>query len=270
MNEINNSDSEKYAILTTTDSFYRYKESVKELISQILNDSDRQKSALEIKLSQCEADSAAYIRAQRAAQYNEEAEELVYRIEREFDLIERKYNKLVEQKAVFAKRALARIQYIFQEGASGEDSVIHLIHMIDRSSDPDAILDEVRGRICLTAPFKMFDDDSMYRRRDISDQRFEPVAVGEQRETDRELITDFVPKPLYTKRQLRAFRDRNVRDGVFRTTKDTVQSVEDLEKMMFLWQESVGEQQGTIALGGELQSEAGFTFSDLRIDIEQA
>ena len=96
------------------------------------------------------------------------------------------------------------------------------------------------------------------------------MAVGEQRETDRELITDFVPKPLYTKRQLRAFRDRNVRDGVFRTTKDTVQSVEDLEKMMFLWQESVGGQQGAIALGGELQSEAGFTFSDLRIDIEQA
>ena len=31
--EINNSDSKKYAILTTTDSFYRYKEAVKELIS---------------------------------------------------------------------------------------------------------------------------------------------------------------------------------------------------------------------------------------------
>ena len=32
--EINNSDSKKYAILTTTDSFYRYKEAVKELISR--------------------------------------------------------------------------------------------------------------------------------------------------------------------------------------------------------------------------------------------
>ena len=30
--EINNSDSKKYAILTTTDSFYRYKEAVKELL----------------------------------------------------------------------------------------------------------------------------------------------------------------------------------------------------------------------------------------------
>ena len=36
VDEINNSDNQKYAILTTTDSFYRYKESVKELISQIL------------------------------------------------------------------------------------------------------------------------------------------------------------------------------------------------------------------------------------------
>ena len=34
--EINNSDSRCYAILTTTDSFYRYKEAVKELISKIL------------------------------------------------------------------------------------------------------------------------------------------------------------------------------------------------------------------------------------------
>lgn len=41
--EINNSDSRKYAILTTTDSFYRYKEAVKELISQILNVNDRKK-----------------------------------------------------------------------------------------------------------------------------------------------------------------------------------------------------------------------------------
>lgn len=41
VDEINNSDSEKYAILTTTDSFYRYKESVKELITQILSQHDQ-------------------------------------------------------------------------------------------------------------------------------------------------------------------------------------------------------------------------------------
>lgn len=44
--EINNSDSKKYAILTTTDSFYRYKEAVKELVSQILRENDQKGNSL--------------------------------------------------------------------------------------------------------------------------------------------------------------------------------------------------------------------------------
>ena len=44
--EINNSDSKKYAILTTTDSFYRYKEAVKELVSQILRENDQKRNSL--------------------------------------------------------------------------------------------------------------------------------------------------------------------------------------------------------------------------------
>ncbi|MDE6620290.1 MAG: hypothetical protein K2K74_07355 [Lachnospiraceae bacterium] len=270
VNEINNSDSEKYAILTTTDSFYRYKESVKELISQILNENDRQKTELRNAMNQCEKNTAAYLRAQKAVTYNEEADELVYKIEREFDLIERKYNKLVEQKAIFAKRALARIQYIFQEGSAKEDSVLRLIQMIDRSSDPDAILDGVRAKIGLTAPFKMFDDNSMYRRRDSSENRFEPLAIEREEETDNTAITDFVPKPLYTKKQLKAFCDKNVRDGVFQTTDDTVQSVADLEKMIFLWQDIVGKQDGQdyVKLGEELHSENGFAFTELSIDLK--
>ena len=50
-------------------------------------------------------------------EYCDKASELVYKVEHEFDLIERKYNKLIEQKTIFAKRALARIHYILQEGA---------------------------------------------------------------------------------------------------------------------------------------------------------
>ena len=49
--EINNSDSHKYAILTTTDSFYRYKEAVKELTSRILNENEKKKDEIEKKRS---------------------------------------------------------------------------------------------------------------------------------------------------------------------------------------------------------------------------
>lgn len=267
VDEINNSDSEKYAILTTSDSFYRYKESVKELISQILHQNDQQRPSLMKALHQSEKNMPEYLRAKKALQYSDEAVDLVYRIERQFDLIERKYNKLVEQKAVFAKRALARIQYIFQEGSAKEDGIVRLIRLIDKSGQPEDILDKMCQRIQLTAPFKMFDDNSIYKRRESSESAFEPLAVSQGEENDRTEITDFVPKPLYTKKQLQAFRDKNVKNGIFRTTKDTVHSVEDLEKMLFLWQEATGKQseQDLVELGGEIQNEEGFTFSELRI-----
>lgn len=38
----------------------------------------------------------------------EEATDMLYKISREFDAIERRYNKLIEQKTVFASRAAAR------------------------------------------------------------------------------------------------------------------------------------------------------------------
>lgn len=69
----------------------------------------------------------AKFRLEQSLNYYEEATVMVYRIEREFDMIERKYNRLIEQKAVFARRALARIRFIFQEGAHDEDNIPKLL-----------------------------------------------------------------------------------------------------------------------------------------------
>lgn len=271
VDEINNSDSEKYAILTTSDSFYRYKESVKELISQILRQHDQKKSALLKKLYLCKKETPEYTRIEKALQYSDEAVALVYKIERQFDLIERKYNKLVEQKAVFAKRALARIHYIFQEGAVEEDSVIRLVRLIEKSGNSEELLSDLREKIQLTAPFKMFDDNSIYKRHNINERLFQPLAVEQSDEKENTNITDFVPKPRYTKKELQAFCARNMKDGAFQATAETVQSVEDLEKLLFLWQEVTGKQpkQDSVQLGGELESKDGFTFSELRITIEE-
>ena len=47
--EINNTDSKKYAILTTTDSFYRYKEEVKELLDANLTETQERQQMYEAK-----------------------------------------------------------------------------------------------------------------------------------------------------------------------------------------------------------------------------
>ena len=245
--EINNSDSKKYAILTTTDSFYRYKEAVKELISEILNENDEKKAVLLKEKNSLEAGTLLQKRN------------------------ERKYNKLIEQKTVFAKRALARIHYILQEGVSEEDNIIKLINLLDRSGKKDEILVEMRDRIRFSSQFKNITDNSFAGRRDRGDGAFTPVMLDEEIDAKEQHMTDFVPKPLYTRNELQSFRRKNTVDGIFVATEETVQSVEDLEKLLFLWQEETEERltEDTVSVDGEIRSEDGLTYSRLVIGQNQ-
>ena len=80
-------------------------------------------------------------------------------------------------------------------------------------------------------------------------------------------MDSFVLKPLYTHREIERFRKKNEKDGVFQVTKDTVRSVEDLEKLFFVWQEATESAQSgeEIELGDEQESSSGFRYSALRI-----
>ena len=264
--ELNNSDSKKYAILTTTDSFYRYKEAVKELVSQILQENELKKDEIIDHLEQLTAGSPEERRARRSLEKYEEASQLVYKVEREFDQIERKYNILIEQKTVFAKRALARIHYILQEGTGEADGLITLINLIDRSEKGEAILSNMTQRIHMSTSYRNLTDASLSSRRDRGETEYVPLTVEEKTDVQMDM-TDYVPQPLYTKKELRQFREKHTVNGTFVTTEDTVQTMEDLEKLMFLWQEETGEhsEENTVSLGEEITDDAGFTYSRLAI-----
>lgn len=265
--EINNSDSKKYAILTTTDSFYRYKEAVKELISQILNENDEKKEALLREKRTLEAGTLLQRRNEYRLEYCEDASRIVSQLEREFDVIERKYNKLIEQKTIFAKRALARIHYILQEGVSEEDNIIKLINLLDRSAKKEEILAKMRDRMCFSSQFKNISDSSFSGRRDRGDGAFAPETLKSAEREKEQHMSDFVPKPLYTRKELQSFRSKNTVNGNFVTTEQTVQSVEDLEKLLFLWQEETEERlaEDNIQVDGEIRSKEGLTYSKLVI-----
>lgn len=264
--EINNSDSKRYAILTTTDSFYRYKEEIKELISQILMENDLQRMELEKKREESAADSGN-ARNERAMEQCIDAARIVSQVDREFDLIEKKYNHLIEQKTVFAKRALARIHYIIQGNNLDADNIDKLITILGRSKKSEEICAALQEKIKFSAPFKNISDNSIYIKRGKTESVFAPIAKQEVAVIEE--MTDFVPKPLYTHRQLQDFKTKNMHKGVFRTTEQTVQSVEDLEKLLFLWQEetNVWKEEDTVSVHEELHSENGMTFSRLVIEL---
>lgn len=264
--EINNSDSRKYAILTTTDSFYRYKEAVKELIDKNLGETEKRRIDLEKKLLLQEQGSPRYVRTLRAVRLTEEASDTLIRIERQFDTIEKRYNKLIEQKTVFAGRAAARIRYILQEGALEEDRTVTLVNLIGKSRNREEILDRLASCTRMSDLFRVIAPGSIARRADRKREEFCPEAVSDA-QVENGQMDSYVLKPLYTQKELLAFRRKNEKDGIFRVTGDTVRSTEDLEKLFFIWQEATESAQSTdeIILGEEMENEKGFRYSGLEI-----
>ena len=288
--EINNSDSQKYAILTTTDSFYRYKEAVKELIEKNLGENETRREGfveklrdIQVQLAREEQEkseernvqnklSIQRYRLERAVKLCDEANEMLYRISREFDAIERRYNMLIEQKTVFASRAAARIRYILMEGAVEEDQTIAFVNLLTQSEKRDEILDKLSQKMKLTEPYRVMNEKSLYQRRDRKKEAFVPQAVAEVTEqADSEEMNEYVLKPLYTQKEIREFRKQNEQEGNFIVTKDTVKSMEDLEKLFLVWQDATEVAEGTeeIEVGEELENENGLRFSKLVIKKSQ-
>lgn len=274
--EINNSDSKKYAILTTTDSFYRYKEAVKEMIDKNLQENDTRRRKFSKDLEHLlmideneKKEQSQYkikeMRLRRALELCEEAADTLDRIERQFDAIELRYNMLIEQKTTFANRAAARIRYMLQEGAE-EDRTIAFVDLLGRSKDKEEILSKLKDRMQLSRQYRVITSESLYQKKGKEKEAFCPEVVLQEQREEKELES-FVLRPLYTQKELEEFKRKNQVDGVFKTTRETVQSIEDLEKLFFIWQEATehANSGGDITVGEEEVIISGMRFSTLEI-----
>lgn len=256
LQEISNSDSKKYAMLTTTDSFYRYKEQVKELISQIIRENQEESFQLRQQWMQFTPETKEALRVERQMKRNEETNEYMIRIEREFDRIEEKYNGLIEKKTEFAKRALARVQFLLQEGMEQSENTATLIKMIGERPDGEEILSTFQKAVRFSTSFTLFTEKSLYQKRGATEKQFTPKAVEMQLE-EKENLTEFVPKPLYSVKELQEFREKNTSNGRFAVDETTVEKIEDLEKLMLLWQQFTADteqdSEEKVTLGGNLK-----------------
>ncbi len=264
--EINNTDSKKYAILTTTDSFYRYKEEIKELIHKNLEEVEERKESLQRKGCDLEKESIAWHRNQRGIQSCEEATDLLLLVNREFDAIERRYNRLIDQKRTFAKRAAARIRYILVEGNVEEDRTKALVKLLNTSEKKEEILQKLGEGYGLSQKIALVKEKSFARPKDGWKKEFRPQKM-ETSVPVPESMDQFVVKPLYTKAELQEFWRKNVVDGVFHATEHTVNNMEDLEKLLFIWQEAteVAKSDVEIQIGKEITNEKGLTYSTFTI-----
>ena len=233
----------------------------------MLRENELRRQELEQRRGEEPEGTPAAARAERAVELCTEAMDLLYQIEREFDVLERRYNQLIEQKTVFAGRAAARIRYLLQEGAQEEDQTVLLVNLLDHGKRKEELLEELAARMKVTSSYRVITEKSFYSRRDKEKEAFLPGAVAEAPQAEKEELGEFVLRPLYTGKELRDFWNRSQKDGVFRAGKDTVRSMEDLEKLFFIWQEMTEQSEGRqeIEIGEEVETEEGFRFSSLTV-----
>ena len=267
VNEINNTDSKKYAILTTQDSFYRYKEEVKELIDKIIAENEVRKLAYIEEGVSLEEKSMARFRNERRIASCEEAMEILLQLNREFDRIEKRYNMLIDQKRIFAKRAAARIRYVLVEGGIEEDRTKVLVKLLNNSKKKDEIIDALADKLGLTDRYEVVKENSFARPRESKKRDFAPQMIAKQTEHTSTDLNDFVVKPLYSKKELKDFREKNEVDGIFKVTQETVSSIEELEKLLFVWQEAteVSGKAVDIEIGEEFTTQEGLKYSGFSI-----
>ena len=116
----------------------------------------------------------------------------------------------------------------------------------------------------LTMQYENITEDSLFRRKDREKEEFVPVKAVQQESAE---LLDYVPKPLYTKSELDEFRRKNTREGRFVADASTVHSVEDLEKLMFIWNETVNDEEDRkIIIEDDINGEGGFRFSKIVIE----
>ena len=139
--------------------------------------------------------------------------------------------------------------------------------MLDDNSRHDRILEDLRSRMKFTSQFKNVTDDSFSARRDREINEFMPEHLENDDVKTEHDMAEFVPKPLYTKKELDSFKKANMSDGKFIADNTTVRSVEDLEKLMFVWQEETEkyDPKTEIAIDEEFTTEEGFRYSGFTI-----
>ena len=152
------------------------------------------------------------------------------------------------------------------------------MNLLSRSDKKEEIIQDLAEKIQVTSPFRVITEKSLYTRRDSDKEAFAPAAVQKPVEEPENGLEEFVLKPLYTHREIDRFRRQHMKHGVFEAdskdiqsvTKDVIHSVEDLEKLFFVWQEAteLAEGKQKIEVGEELvsQGETGFKFSRLTIE----
>ena len=152
------------------------------------------------------------------------------------------------------------------EGDSKEDQTKLLIQLLNQSKKEEEILQKLGEKMGLTQKPQMLKETSLLKPKEGRKKEFFPKGVEVGQDTSPNL-QDFVVKPLYSQAEIQSFKKKNEKNGIFLVTKNTVQDVFDLEKLLFVWQDAteILDDKMEIEVGEEVENEVGMKYTAFSI-----
>lgn len=202
----------KYHILKTSDNFYLYKMDIKECLADMRED------------------DTLYERI------GEEGLEILDRIERSFDDMERRITNMDKENTKYIRATVTRLNYLLSGETDNRGLVIQLLNHLSEDGREEERIRAVAGRMNLSH-FEILSEKSLYRKRR---PRRDFVSKLEREEEKEELSREDVLRlnrihTRYTRQQIEAFIESHMEGEQMRSENLAVSDDEEFEKLILAY-----------------------------------
>ena len=215
----------KYHILKTTDNFYLYKNDIKHWIREMGEDiqwMDEMSNRSGQKVS--------------AADIAEKLDQ----IERGFDDIEHRITNMDKEHSRYIRATVTRLNYLLNQEDNMKGLVIRLLNHLSEAEDPDEAIKEA-GNCMNVSQLTILSEKSLYKKRKSRTNFKENLMPDEElvELTEEEILNLNRLKSRYSRKEIENYIKSNSVNGRMEVREDTVQSNEELEKLILAYDYSI-------------------------------
>lgn len=208
--------SRKYHILKTSDNFYLYKMDIKECLEKIRDNEDT------------------------VQRIGEDGLEILNRIERSFDDIERRISNMDKEHTKYIRATVTRLNYLLSGQTDTKGLVVQLLNHIGNDEDGEEKLVKTSEKMNLSL-LGILSDKSLYKRRK---GRKDFISQMEREEEKEELSRKEVLKlnrihTRYSKEQIEEFIESHMEEEKMNLEKIEIREDSDFEKIILAYDYSM-------------------------------
>lgn len=229
----------KYHILKTSDNFYIYKSGIKQWIREMQDNYDWMENLAGQNERELNVPAGAG-QGNSMEECRQEILDILDRIDRGFDHIERRIANLDKEHMKYVKATVARLNYLLDQEGSMRGMVIQILNGISKRERQKQDLEKVAKKMNLSQ-FEILTGKSLYRKRAPRKKFIENLQPQkEQEELSKEDILRINQiHHRYNRQQIEEFLEKHAdAEGTIRIGEESVKSEEDFEKLILAYDDA--------------------------------